>query len=246
MGLGIEVAETIPSHVGLGSKTAFLKAVRAAYGLLTTGDHAFLPIESTARGGTSGIGVNLNDAGGVVVDAGHRWSPEDVMDTSRARAGAPAPGVVARYLVADGMLLLARMRDEEGPCGRAESNIFRRTLPLAPEEADRVAGNVLFEALPALASGDWAAFGHALAMLQRMGFKKEEWHAQSDATKRLAQLAYEAGAHCAALSSMGPTLAIIADDLQAVKVQLEEVLADAVLLAPARVHDSGMEWTILE
>ena len=246
IGLGVEVAESIPAHVGLGSKTAFLKAVRAAYGLLAMGDYAALPMKAIGRGGTSGIGVNLSDAGGVVLDTGHIWFADDVMDTSRARVGAPLPDVLARYHVADGMLLLARMRGERGPHGLAESNIFRRALPLEQSEVDRVAGIILFEALPALATGNWAAFGCVLARLQQVGFKKEEWLVQSDATKRLAELASRAGAHCAALSSMGPTVAIIADDLLEVRGRLEEMLGDDVVVMSACVHNTGMEWTHLE
>jgi predicted sugar kinase len=74
----IEIKESIPAHVGLGSGTQLSMAIAQAmcklYGIDLSHREMALAVE---RGGTSGIGVAAFFQGGFIVDGGHKFSADE-------------------------------------------------------------------------------------------------------------------------------------------------------------------------
>jgi len=156
-GCRVDIVEAIPSHAGLGSGTqltiALSAAIRRLHGLPLDirGDAVRL-----GRGGRSGVGIGLFDAGGVVVDGGRGGQTRAAPIVSRI----PFPDVWRILLVLD--------RARTGVHGEDESAAFAR-LPVFPAaDSAHICRLVLMQALPALAEADLVSFAGAISEMQRM------------------------------------------------------------------------------
>lgn len=226
----VQVRSTIEPHVGLGAKTALLCGLVAGAVQLSHTDLKWPDLrEVTRRGGTSGIGINVAVTGGLIIDAGHRerCAPGSAAPSS-ARAGAAIAPVSARWALPPWPLLLVRPAGPGRLFGASERAVFEHATPVPTGQADAAAGIVLYDMLPAVARRDYIGFSNGLERLQHAGFKAAEWEAQPRHVLSMRELVFECGGRCAALSSMGPTVAVLADDVQATAERLRE--ADPTLI----------------
>jgi beta-ribofuranosylaminobenzene 5'-phosphate synthase len=168
-GADVTVREELPRHAGLGSGTQLALAVLAA--VARAHGHDPRPRErapALGRGGRSGVGVAAFQRGGVVLDAGH---PTERFTTDAPPDGEwSVPAVAARHPVPpDWRFVLVLPDAAPGRSDDAEEESIRAAVQSAdPAVADRVAGAVLRGALPAVAEGDPAAFGDAVAAVGRL------------------------------------------------------------------------------
>jgi beta-ribofuranosylaminobenzene 5'-phosphate synthase len=153
----VHVAETVPSHAGLGSGTqlalALAAGIRRMHGmpLDVRGDAVRL-----GRGERSGIGIGLFDAGGLVVDGG------------RGAAAGTAP-IISRVPFPDAWRILVVLdRTLTGVHGEDEIAAFRRLPPFAAADAAQICRLVLMQALPALVEADLVTFAAAITEMQRL------------------------------------------------------------------------------
>jgi beta-RFAP synthase len=157
----LNIKQTIPEHMGLGSGTQFALAIGTAisklYGLnLSTTQIA----ELTGRGGRSGIGIAAFDHGGLLIDGG-RVSNEIRLSEIKV------PPLLARYdFPEDWRILLIFDHNQSGIHGEVELNAFKE-LPVFPENlAAHLCRSVLMQAMPAMVEKDLAAFGSSIRELQ--------------------------------------------------------------------------------
>jgi beta-ribofuranosylaminobenzene 5'-phosphate synthase len=168
-GAEVEVVRELPRHVGLGSGTQLALAVLV--GVARAYDHAPAARDHApelGRGGRSGIGVAAFEKGGFVLDSGHPAS----LFTSEAPAVGnwTVPEVAAHHHVPDDWRFLVVVPDTEpGRDGEQEDASMRRTVAEAdPGLADRIAGIVVREVLPAVADGSAERFGEAISEVGRL------------------------------------------------------------------------------
>ncbi len=198
----LEVRESIPRHVGLGSGTQLALAI--GFGLATvcridarTRDVAV----AMGRGRRSGIGVAAFQSGGFVIDAGHRkTSPE--CDT-------PSTIVWRRDFPTDWCFVVAVPEVARGFSGRSEEGIFEALSPSVrvSEEICRV---TQLQLLPALVEHDIEQFGRALTAIDRKTgryFAEVQHGLYSDgAASETIEALLRAGALGAGQSSWGPAV----------------------------------------
>jgi len=168
-GVAIDVVETLPRHVGLGSGTqtalATLAAVGRAHGRLPD-VRALAP--SLNRGGRSGVGVGTFESGGFVVDAGH---PTERFTTAPPAAGEwSVPAITARHDIPQAWRFLVVLPDAEaGRSGEGEDESMRSVVETAdPSVADSLAALLTRRLLPAIAEGRLEAFGDAVGEFGRL------------------------------------------------------------------------------
>ncbi|NVM03717.1 MAG: hypothetical protein HWN67_15405 [Candidatus Helarchaeota archaeon] len=101
-GIDFNLTSSIPRHVGLGSKTQLSLAVAFAINyLFNKRKTVFELAKIVKRGGTSGIGVNVFQKGGFILDAGHTFGKNKQKNSflpSRA-SNAPPPPALLHYTV---------------------------------------------------------------------------------------------------------------------------------------------------
>ncbi|WP_248517027.1 beta-ribofuranosylaminobenzene 5'-phosphate synthase family protein [Salinarchaeum laminariae] len=190
-GAGVTVDERLPRHVGLGSGTQLALAVYAAIARahdLDVDVRAAAP--DLGRGGRSGIGVASFQRGGFVVDGGH---PTARFTTERpARGEWTVPPIVARHELPEDWRFVLAIPDvtasgdqsadgdrnvNRGRHGDDEDAAMRTVVESAtPAVADQVSAVLTRRLLPAAAQGDRAAFGSAIAEIERLN---GSWYADA-------------------------------------------------------------------
>ncbi|MEF8800680.1 MAG: beta-ribofuranosylaminobenzene 5'-phosphate synthase family protein [Halolamina sp.] len=168
-GATVTVERTLPRHVGLGSGTqlalATLTAVARAHDREpAVREHA----PALGRGGRSGIGVAAFERGGFVLDSGH---PTALFTSEAPELGEwTVPSVAAHHRIPDSWRFLVVVPDAPpGRSGSDEDAAMRRAVTeAAPELAERVAGIIVRQVLPAVADGSAARFGDAVSEVGRL------------------------------------------------------------------------------
>ncbi|GAB3688398.1 beta-ribofuranosylaminobenzene 5'-phosphate synthase [Salinarchaeum chitinilyticum] len=260
-GAAVTVEDRLPRHVGLGSGTQLALTVYAA--IARAYDE---PVDVVAaapalgRGGRSGIGVAAFQRGGFVVDGGH---PTARFTTERpARGEWTVPPVVARHELPDDWRFVLAMPDvesderaaggerqrtateqrdtdsERGRHGDDEDAAMRAVVETAnPAVADEVSATVVRQLLPAAASGDRAAFGSAVAEIERLN---GSWYADAQggvfrppAGAIVESLTTADAIDAAGQSSWGPTVYGLTSERQA------DAAADAAADALAAAGCTG-------
>jgi beta-RFAP synthase len=156
-GFDLDVEQAVPAHAGLGSGTRMALATGAAlrrlHGLALDVKHDAMRL---GRGRRSGIGIALFERGGLVVDGG------------RGAAAAPAP-VISRMRFPEAWRAVVVLDpSRQGMHGPPEDAAFAALVPQTAERAAQACRLVVMQALPALAEGDLAPFGAAIAELQSL------------------------------------------------------------------------------
>jgi len=242
-GVAIEVLDEYPAHVGLGSGTQVALAVGTAiselYDLrLTPATIARL----TGRGGTSGIGVAAYEAGGFLIDGGHKGKTAFLPSSASGKYG-QAP-LIVRHDFPDWTIVLA-IPNLHGASDTREVEIFKQSCPLPLAEIQELCHVILMKMLPAVVERDIESFGQSIDRIQMLGFKRRELELQPFCA-RLVQFMKDNGAFGAGMSSFGPAVYGITDGTQlhtAVQHYLDETIGGQVHAVRARNRGAHIHKT---
>lgn len=219
----INVDAAIPAHAGLGSGTqlalAAACALRQLEGLPEDYDADAVLLQ---RGARSGAGATLFRSGGLIVDGGHaERHAGNAQRRDGESAGSPlrktVPPLLARYeFPEEWRIILVLDPDIQGVHGAAEREAFAQLPSFPAEQVGEICRSVLMQALPAVVERDLAAFGAAIARIQRsLGdfFAPAQGGSRfsSRSVGAIMQKLEEAGAHGIGQSSWGPTGFAFAD-----------------------------------
>ncbi len=217
-GLRIDIEQTIPSHVGLGSGTQLALAIGTAV-LEANGLSVGAPELAAllGRGKRSGIGLGLFEQGGLIVDGGHG-------------AQTRSPPVVARLAFPEQWrVVLIFDHGGEGLSGRAESAAFGALRPMPEVLAARLCHATLMSLLPAVIEQEFASFSQAIAVIQAIvGDHFAPVQAAGRYTSARVRLAVEhvqrsCGLTGVGQSSWGPTAFVFADSQSVAEAVLKEL-----------------------
>ncbi len=254
-GVALDVVETLPRHVGLGSGTqaalATFVAVAQAYDRAPSVRKRAPELN---RGGRSGIGVATFESGGFVVDAGH---PTERFTTDPPEAGEwTVPAVLARHEVPDSWRFLVVLPDSEaGRSGEGEDESMRTVVENAdPAVADSLAAVLVRRLLPAIAEGRLEAFGDAVGAFGRLNgawYADEQGGVYRPPAGRIIDALSDAPAvRGVGQSSWGPAVYGITDVSLADEAVAAAELALSTLDIDGRIHvaaprNRGVEITAL-
>ena len=215
-GVKLEIAETLPRHIGLGSGTQAALATFAAVGHAhgespSVREHA----PALNRGGRSGVGVGTFESGGLVVDAGH---PTERFTTAPPDAGEwSVPAVIARHELPSSWRFLLVMPDgDAGRSGESEDESMRAVVENAdPAVADSIATLLVRRLLPAVSEERLEPFGDAVGAFGRLN---GAWYADEQggvyrppAGRIIDALADSSAVRGVGQSSWGPTVYGVTD-----------------------------------
>jgi beta-ribofuranosylaminobenzene 5'-phosphate synthase len=214
--LKIQINSMYRPHIGLGSKTQLLLSVAKGLCVLKDIDcNGYELCSLVKRGGTSGIGYSVFEKGGFILDAGHSFGPNKEKQSflpSSASNAPPALHLIRYNFPETWKIILITLNVQSGAYDKEEVNIFQKYCPIPQEEVQEISHLILMKVLPSLILKNLPDFCDAIMRIQKIGFKKIEVSLVHPKVRDLIQYSIEIGAKCAALSSFGPTIAIIEDN----------------------------------
>ena len=200
--VSIEVRESIPQHVGLGSGTQLSLAIGLGLARICGIDADVWDVAAAmGRGRRSGVGTATFQMGGFVIDAGHK----------KGRSGRDAaPTVVWRRDFPSDWLFVVVVPDlDSGLSGHSEEGVFGALAPSVriSEEICRI---TQLRLMPALVEHDIEEFGRALTAVDRKTgayFSDVQGGIYSGGeTNAVVDALLNAGAYGAGQSSWGPAV----------------------------------------
>jgi beta-ribofuranosylaminobenzene 5'-phosphate synthase len=164
--VSINVKQTIPEHVGLGSGTQLSLAVATAIAkLFDVNFSAESLAHETGRGHVSGVGTALFEKGGFVVEAGLKG----IGNKPTAEALEKMPPVIFHQPFPQNWFFVVAIPDvKKGLSGKEENKAFDLLQPMPQEKAAQISHQIVMGMLPALREEDIVTFGNSLTEIQRI------------------------------------------------------------------------------
>ncbi len=225
-GIKLKFISEIPTHSGFGSGTQLSLGIASAVNLLYDLELSVLELaNAVGRGGTSGIGIAGFETGGFIIDGGHRY-PEQKSSflPSSAVDDISPPPILLRHTFPNWPLLIV-MPSCSRIYGEEELNLFRTLCPQPPSVAPKLSHLLLLQVLPAILENDMRSFGRALNEIQTFGWKRVEIDAQGAELQQTLEFLQTNGALGAGVSSWGPAICAVSDDIDTLKHRTTEFLA---------------------
>ena len=211
--LAISIGGAMRTHSGFGSGTAIslacLEALHQMNGSMPTPDEL---ISASGRGGTSGIGIRTYFSGGCVFDLGRPRNNELHVPSHQATA-TRLPLVLDHMPMPEWDIGVCIPLGIPHKSEVEERAFFERTCPLSAEAVYETLYHSLFGLYAAILEADKAAFCHALRTIQECAWKKAERLEYGTALIEIEQALYKCGAEAVGMSSLGPTLFFLADNV---------------------------------
>jgi beta-ribofuranosylaminobenzene 5'-phosphate synthase len=209
-GIKLQIKESLPDHVGLGSGTqAALSAAASVNKIYGLGKSVRELAVAVGRGGTSGIGVAAFENGGIILDGGHKFKDKCAFSPSAASRTPPGP-VLFRKDFPDWPIVLA-IPNTKGAHDAEEVDIFKKYCPIPLAEVQEISHVILMQMLPALMEEDLESFGKAINHFQLTGFKRREVDLQPRPVLDVMEYMRDNGASGSGISSFGPVVYGIVD-----------------------------------
>jgi len=239
-GIKLQINDSLPDHVGLGSGTqAALSAAAAINKIYGLGKSVRELAIAVGRGGTSGIGVAAFENGGIILDGGHKFKDKCAFSPSAANHVPPGP-VLFRRDFPDWPIVLA-IPNTKGVHDAEEVDIFKKYCPIPLAEVQEICHVILMQMLPALVEEDLESFGRAINHFQLVGFKRREVELQLRPVLDIMEYMRDNGASGSGISSFGPVVyGIVGSSGEGKRLQkeaqrmLDESLGGKTLLTKAK------------
>ena len=227
-GARVKVLDRPLPHVGLGSATQTLVGVGQAVCLLHGLRKSAREVAKlVGRGGTSGIGVEAIQSGGLILDGGHPFrrgeNSKHEYAPSGTSQGMDPPPVLARHDFPDWDILVT-VPLGEGASGLREVTLFKVVCPVPLDEVRRMCHILLMQMLPAVLEKDLETFGAAIDAFQQLGFKVFEFRAQTNLLNNCVRFLRENGGIGVGMSSWGPAVFAFGEDLTGLQGKAREWL----------------------
>ncbi len=211
--LAISISGAMRTHSGFGSGTAIsLACLEALHRLNGSMPNPEELISASGRGGTSGIGIHTYFSGGCVFDLGRPHKNE--LHVPSHQATAPRlPLVLDHVPMPEWDIGICIPLGIPHKTEAEERAFFERNCPLSAEAVYETLYHSLFGLYAAISEADRATFCHALRAIQGCAWKKAERFEYGTALFEVEQALYKCGAEAVGMSSLGPTLFFMADDV---------------------------------
>ncbi|MFW9922556.1 MAG: beta-ribofuranosylaminobenzene 5'-phosphate synthase family protein [Candidatus Thorarchaeota archaeon] len=249
--LHIEILQSIPNHIGLGSNTQFLLTLGT---ILAALNNIAVPPREIARamkrGGTSGIGVAAFEKGGIILDGGHSFGPgkntTDFLPSSVSSAP-PPPVLFRHYPPNEWRFILITPKDGKGAHGKEEVSIFKESCPVPAEGVEKISRIILMKILPALVENDIKTFGEGIKDLQfkfpRFGMEK---YSSGITSELFDYLEKNKNIYGYGLSSFGPTIFALMNSDEKSKLLLANLYenfkrTEFSLLSESTINNTGVQ-----
>jgi beta-ribofuranosylaminobenzene 5'-phosphate synthase len=210
--VSINVAQAIPSHIGLGSGTQLSLAIAVSLAKLF-GVKASVPELAVAMGRAkrTAVGTTIFQVGGFVVDGGKNLKTQSF-----------PPLIFRQAFPNEWNFIITIPNAKEGLSNSEENHAFQKLTKMPREDVGQICRLTMLKLLPAIAERDIKNFGDALTKIQTLTgnhFAQAQGgtYASSAATECI-EFMKKIGAQGVGQSSWGPALYAVVKQEQAKKV----------------------------
>ncbi len=230
----IAISGNMRPHFGFGSGSAIslacLEALHRLNGSIPTPEEL---VAASGRGGTSGVGIHSYFSGGCVFDLGR--AADNNSHTPSHQATASRPLLLDQLPMPDWEIGICMPLSIPHKSQADERAFFERTCPLPAEAVYETLYHSLFGLYAAIRDADRTTFCHALRAVQACAWKKAERLEYGVALIEIEQALYAKGAEAVGMSSLGPSLFFLADNVAEIVNQMRLARPDCewLLTRPA-------------
>lgn len=218
--LQIQISGNMYPHMGFGSGTsitlACLEALHELNGSKPSIDEL---IAASGRGGTSGVGIHSYFSGGYVFDLG-RLIDRSPHTPSHQATSFNLPLVIDHGIMPDWQIGICIPLSIPSKSQTEEREFFQRTCPLPKKAVYETIYHVLFGLYAAIRESDRVAFCRAVQAVQSCAWKKAERLEYGNALIDIEQTLYAKGADAVGMSSLGPSLFFLSNDVSSLAQQM--------------------------
>lgn len=201
----VNVKQTPPQHVGLGTKTAMILGILlGAAKCWETHDSTKKLQRLAERGGVSGIGINGFFTGGFIVDCGQPESAVPSFAPSSFSVPQETPPVSVRCEIPSDWRITLYLPDGANYHGERELEFFDANTPIPDHEVKDAISIVYHGIVPGILTEDLGVLSESLADFHDVGFKRREVDGQTKDVKSLLNSLQSLPDVAAGMSSMGP------------------------------------------
>jgi len=217
------------THSGFGSGTAITLACFEALHLLNNNPITQETlIQTSGRGGTSGVGIHTYFNGGGVFDLGRpidnmQHLPSNLVQTRHL------PLLLDQFVMPEWDIGICISRNIPNKSQNEELEFFKRTCPISADSVYETTYHTLFGLYAALKENNKSMFCAALRAVQECTWKKLEREEYGQSLRDLEASLYLCGAEAVGMSSLGPSLFFLADNVNDVIIKMKALSVDCEL-----------------
>lgn len=206
--------EVIPHH-GFGSGTSTRLAILEALYILNNQKYEkFDLINFSGRGGTSGIGINTYFDGLGCLDLGHKNDINQVLAPSSVKENIRSiPLVMQQVKLPDWEIGICLPYICQSKGSKEEKKFFDSVCPIQDASIYKTLYHVIYGLYASVLEEDKATFASSIKAIQNCTWKKAEISRHGERLKEVISFLYKAGADSVGMSSMGPCLYFLGNDL---------------------------------
>lgn len=213
----VEITGEVISHVGFGSSTAIrLSCIEALFILNSHQYTNELLVSLSGRGGTSGIGINTFFRGGFIFDLGRKSTDYVFRPSSLSENRIDLPLVLKSLEMPEWDIGICLPRNIHPKSEREEKEFFEKTCPIEDDQVNETLYHAVYGLVASIIEKDKKAFSDSIKKLQNCEWKKAERSLYGNVLAEIESRLYEHGAAAVGMSSLGPALFFVSDNVSAV------------------------------
>lgn len=242
--MAIEFLSGPPPHSGFGTGTATkLACVEAASIFNKIETNQAQLVSASGRGGTSGVGINTYFQGGLSIDFGVKTSGLPLAPSSARTSPLEKPLQLLNIkLPASWGFGVVIPLGSNGISAKEEVDFFNKTCPIPLSAVHESIYHAISGMACAAVESDYLTFSKSINAIQETEWKKAEWSVQSDLVHKLRNELQDSGVECVGLSSLGPALYFMANDLKSIINKIH--LSDEYIVMHCLPNNYGREIEI--
>ena len=209
-----EIESGAPAHCGLGTTTAISLSCIEALFILNDREYSCQNIiEYSQRGGTSGIGINTYFTGGYIFDVGIKNDGRNLMPSSQSGTGGNRPLVIKQCELPNWEIGICIPCHIKNKTELEEIDFFRTKCPIERCDVENILYESLYGVTSSIIEKDYDVFCSSINAIQKTRWKSLERNIYGGEIIELERKIKEFGAECVGMSSLGPLLYFMGENI---------------------------------
>lgn len=227
----VEISGDMISHVGFGSSTAIRLSCIESLLILNNRDYTDeLLVSLSGRGGTSGVGINTFYRGGFIFDIGRKSTDYILRPSSLSENRKNIPLLFTSLEMPEWDIGICLPKMIPPKSEEDEKDFFERICPIEDYQVNEILYHVIYGLLASVLEKDKETFCESVKKIQNCAWKKAERDIYGEELFKIESKLYEFGATTVGMSSLGPLLFFLSDNVSVVIEKMKKHYTDCLLI----------------